>query len=83
MKKKYLKTAMVIAVLLLSIIPLQAGKLSPSENLNFKSQQMTIEQVFDEISTQLKCDVFYSENLLDAQKMVRLPRLQMTLDETL
>ena len=37
MKKKYLKTAMVIAVLLLSIIPLQAGKLSPSENLNFKS----------------------------------------------
>lgn len=82
MKKSILKTVW-LAVLLLSMIPLQASKLSPGDNLNFKSQQMTIEQVFDEISTQLKCDVFYSENLLDAQKIVRLPRLQMTLDETL
>ena len=83
MKKKYLKTAMAIVVVLLCILPLQASTLSPSDKLNFKSQQMTVEQVFDEISTQLKCDVFYNENQFDAQKMVHLPRLQMTLDETL
>ena len=83
MKKKYLKTAMAIVVVLLCMLPLQASTLSPSDKLNFKSQQMTVEQVFDEISTQLKCDVFYNENQFDAQKMVHLPRLQMTLDETL
>ena len=74
---------MTAVILLLNMASLKAVTLSPSDKLSFTSQQMTIEQVFDEISTQLKCDVFYSENQLDAQKLIRLPRLQMTLDETL
>lgn len=81
--KRYLKTVMTAVILLLNMASLKAVTLSPSDKLSFTSQQMTIEQVFDEISTQLKCDVFYSENQLDAQKLIRLPRLQMTLDETL
>ena len=39
--------------------------------------------MLDEVSSQLKCDVFYSEDEFDGDRKVRLPRRQLSLDELL
>lgn len=49
----------------------------------FKSKHLTIDEVFTTISTQLKYDIFYSNNEIDIKKVVELPELEMSLSKTL
>lgn len=66
-----------------SIIQTQALSKNQEEKITFPKQQLSVEQVFDVITKQLRYDVFYSENELHAKRLVQLPHLTMALTEVL
>ena len=71
----------VSTLVILSTFPLGASALSPGDLVSFKRDVLTLEEMLDEVSSQLKCDVFYSEDELDGDCEVRLPRRRLSLDE--
>lgn len=52
----------VSTLVILSTFPLGASALSPGDLVSFKRDVLTLEEMLDEVSSQLKCDVFYSED---------------------
>ena len=80
-KKSFKET--VFTLVILSTFPLGASALSPGDQVSFKRDVLTLEEMLDEVSSQLKCDVFYSEDEFDGDRKVRLPRRQLSLDELL
>ena len=80
-KKSFKET--VFTLVILSTFPLGASALSPGDQVRFKRDVLTLEEMLDEVSSQLKCDVFYSEDEFDGDRKVRLPRRQLSLDELL
>lgn len=80
-KKSFKET--VFTLVILSTFPLGASALSPGDQVSFKRDVLTLEEMLDEVSSQLKCDVFYSEDEFDGDRKVRLPRMQLSLDELL
>ena len=82
--RRYVKILMCFVILLFGGTgQIHASVLSPKDIVTFSSEQMILEKVFDEIASQLKCRFFYSESDMDVQKMVKLPREKMSLDEVL
>lgn len=69
--------------LLSGFLPVTAKAFAQSERVTFSSQRMSVEQVFDVISRQLKYDVFYSEDELNIKRQIDLPELVMRVDEVL
>ena len=57
---------------LLGALHLNAAVFAQQEKVTFKSEKMTVEQIFDVISSQLKYDVFYSEDELNVQQLFGL-----------
>ena len=55
-KKSFKET--VFTLVILSTFPLGASALSPGDQVSFKRDVLTLEEMLDEVSSQLKCDVF-------------------------
>ena len=68
---------------LLGALHLNAAVFAQQEKVTFKSEKMTVEQIFDVISSQLKYDVFYSEDELNVQQLVGLAHKTMPVEEVL
>lgn len=48
-----------------------------------EKKSLTIDQVFSTITTQLKYDIFYSDDEIDVAKVVRLPNLTVNVEDVL
>lgn len=60
-----------------------AAVFAQQEKVTFNSDRMTVERVFDVISSQLKYEVFYSEDELNIKREVNLSGKVMQMDEVL
>lgn len=54
-----------------------------AESVAFEKKSLTIDQVFSTITTQLKYDIFYSDDEIDVAKVVRLPNLTVNVEDVL
>lgn len=68
---------------LFAAFQVSAGAFAQKERVTFSTQQLSVEQVFDVITAQLKYDVFYSEDEVNIRKEVQLPYLVMEVEEVL
>ncbi|MGL5682246.1 MAG: SusC/RagA family TonB-linked outer membrane protein [Marinifilaceae bacterium] len=68
---------------LFTFLQVSAQGVTRKDMIVFPKQQLSVEQVFDVISQQLKVDVFYSENELNSKRLVQLPNKQMEMDEVM
>lgn len=60
-----------------------ANVFSQHEKVVFKSDMVSVEEIFDAITTQLKYDVFYSEDKLNTKNKLELSGREFTVDELL
>lgn len=68
---------------LVSGLHVSAGAFAQREKVTFSAQKLSLERVFDVITSQLKYDVFYSEDELNIKKEVNLPYLVMEFEDVL
>lgn len=68
---------------LLGMMNLHAAVFAQQEMVTFRSDRMTVEQVFDAISSQLKYDVFYSEDELNVKEEVQFAQRTMQVEQVL
>lgn len=68
---------------LFGILQVSAEAFAQKERVTFSVQRLSVEQVFDVITEQLKYDVFYSEDELNIKEQVELPQLVMGIEEVL
>ncbi|MDR0544889.1 MAG: SusC/RagA family TonB-linked outer membrane protein [Odoribacteraceae bacterium] len=73
---------LLLLFLFASILPARAVDVALPDSLVFESRQLTVEQVIDAITDQLKYEVFYNESF-DDKRVVQLPGRSMSLDEVL
>lgn len=69
--------------LFLCVTQVSASVFAQQEKVTFNSDRMTVEQVFDVISSQLKYHVFYSEDELNAKQEINLERKVMNVEDVL
>lgn len=69
--------------ILIGLMQVYATTYGQSESVSFERKQMTIDQVFNTITVQLKYDIFYSDDAIDVKRMVELSGLDLTVEETL
>lgn len=67
----------------LGVMQVHAAVFAQQEKVTFKSDLMTVEQIFDVISSQLKYDVFYSEDELNVRQKVEVNRKTMFVEDVL
>lgn len=60
-----------------------ANVFSQQEKVTFKSERLSVEEIFDAITLQLKYDVFYSEDKLNTKDVVQLSGKVMLVDDVL
>lgn len=68
---------------LFNVLQVSAGAFAQKEIITFPDRNLSVERIFDVISSQLKYDVFYSEDELNIKKEVVLPHLVMGIEEVL
>ena len=68
---------------LFSVLPVDASVFAQQEKISFQSKQLTVEEIFDAISSQLKYDVFYNGEQLDIKQKIRLNERVMNLEKVL
>lgn len=61
----------------------QASSFAQVGKVTFQQKELSVEQVFDAITTQLKYDIFYSDDHLDVKRMVQFPALTMEVEDVL
>ena len=59
------------------VLHVQASSFAQVGKVTFQQKELSVEQVFDVITTQLKYDIFYSDDHLDVKRMVQFPALTM------
>ncbi|MDR1415643.1 MAG: SusC/RagA family TonB-linked outer membrane protein [Odoribacteraceae bacterium] len=83
LKKGLFPVALLACALLTGGVTAGASALPNEDSVTFPSRQVTVDEVFDAITGQLKLEVFYSENRVDVRRVVQLPALTMRLENLL
>ena len=65
------------------VLHVQASSFAQVGKVTFQQKELSVEQVFDVITTQLKYDIFYSDDHLDVKRMVQFPALTMGVEDVL
>ncbi|MDR1274077.1 MAG: SusC/RagA family TonB-linked outer membrane protein [Odoribacteraceae bacterium] len=73
LKRGLFPVALLVLALVSGGMTARAESLPDDDSVTFRSRQLTVDEVFDAITSQLKLEVFYSENRLDASRVVQLP----------
>lgn len=76
-------TGSVCLFILFGVMQVSAEAFAQNGKVIFSARQLSVEQVFDVITKQLKYDVFYSEDELNIKKEVKMPQLVMEMEEVL
>lgn len=82
-KKMLLLMKLVCFGILIGLMQVHATTYGQVENVSFEQKQLTIDQVFNTITLQLKYDIFYSDDAIDVKRVVELSELDLTVDEVL
>ena len=69
--------------LLISVLPGNASVFAQQEKLALSSTQLTVREIFDAISSQLRYDVFYNGEQLDLNRKVKFAQQVMNLEQVL
>ena len=69
--------------LLISELPGNASVLAQQEKLALSSTQLTVREIFDAISSQLRYDVFYNGEQLDLNRKVKFAQQVLNLEQVL
>ena len=69
--------------LLISVLPGNASVFAQQEKLALSSTQLTIREIFDAISSQLRYDVFYNGEQLDLNRKVKFAQQVLNLEQVL
>lgn len=69
--------------LLISVLPGNASVLAQQEKLALSSTQLTVREIFDAISSQLRYDVFYNGEQLDLNRKVKFAQQVLNLEQVL
>lgn len=83
MKHWAMYSGTVCLFVLLNVLQVSAEAFAQKEKVTFSARRLSVEQVFDVITSQLKYDVFYSEDELNTRTEVELPQLVMGIEEVL
>ena len=69
--------------LLISVLPGNASVFAQQEKLALSSTQLTVREIFDAISSQLRYDVFYNGEQLDLNRKVKFAQQVLNLEQAL
>mgnify|MGYP000221180640 FL=1 len=69
--------------LLISVLPGNASVFAQQEKLALSSTQLTVREIFDAISSQLRYDVFYNGEQLDLNRKVKFAQQVLNLEQVL
>lgn len=69
--------------LLISVLPCNASVFAQQEKLALSSTQLTVREIFDAISSQLRYDVFYNGEQLDLNRKVKFAQQVLNLEQVL
>ena len=69
--------------LLISVLPGNASVFAQQEKLALSSTQLTVREIFDAISSQLRYDVFYNGEQLDLTRKVKFAQQVLNLEQVL
>lgn len=69
--------------LLISVLPVNASVFAQQEKLALSSTQLTVREIFDAISSQLRYDVFYNGEQLDLNRKVKFAQQVLNLEQVL
>ena len=69
--------------LLISVLPGKASVFAQQEKLALSSTQLTVREIFDAISSQLRYDVFYNGEQLDLNRKVKFAQQVLNLEQVL
>ena len=69
--------------LLISVLPGNASVFAQQEKLALSSTQLTVREIFDAISSQLRYDVFYNGKQLDLNRKVKFAQQVLNLEQVL
>ena len=69
--------------LLISVLPGNASVFAQQEKLALSSTQLTVREIFDAISSQLRYDVFYNGTQLDLNRKVKFAQQVLNLEQVL
>lgn len=69
--------------LLISVLPGNASVFAQQEKLALSSTQLTVREIFDAISSQLRYDVFYNGEQLDLNRKVKFSQQVLNLEQVL
>ena len=83
MKKMLLLMKLMCFWILVGLMQVHATTYGQAENVSFEQKKLTIDEVFNTITVQLKYDIFYSDDAIDVKRMVELSRRDLTVEETL
>ena len=82
-KKMLLLMKLMCFWILVGLMQVHATTYGQAENVSFEQKKLTIDQVFNTITVQLKYDIFYSDDAIDVKRVVELSELDLTVEETL
>ncbi len=82
-KKMLLPMKLICFWILVGLLQVQATTYGQAESVSFEKKQLTIDQVFNTIMTQLKYDIFYSDDEIDVTRVVEIPALSVNVEEVL
>ena len=82
-KKMLLLMKLICFWILVGLMQVHATAYGQAESVAFEKKSLTIDQVFSTITTQLKYDIFYSDDEIDVAKVVRLPNLTVNVEDVL
>ena len=82
-KRNLLLCSWVSFFLLISVLPGNASVLAQQEKLALSSTQLTVREIFDAISSQLRYDVFYNGEQLDLNRKVKFAQQVLNLEQVL
>lgn len=69
--------------LLISVLPGNASVFAQQEKLALSSTQLTVREIFDAISSQLRYDIFYNGEQLDLNRKVKFAQQVLNLEQVL
>ena len=82
-KRNLLRYSWLSFFLLISVLPGNASVFAQQEKLALSSTQLTVREIFDAISSQLRYDVFYNGEQLDLNRKVKFAQQVLNLEQVL
>lgn len=83
MKKMLLLMKLMCFWFLIGLMQVHGTTYGQAENVSFERKQLTIDQVFNTITLQLKYDIFYSDDEIDVKQLVKIPALDLSVEDVL